>query len=88
VILKIVTQIGIYKTILIEIQKHCTLFPCRFTAVRSIISSCCLLSNSKSRSRFSMFASAADLKTIQNKFTNVIRPLLFFWPIAPDADGN
>jgi len=29
-----------------------------------------------------------DLKTIQNKFTDVIRPLLFLWPISPDSEGN
>ena len=29
-----------------------------------------------------------DLKTIQNKFTDVIRPLLFLWSVTLEAEGN
>jgi hypothetical protein len=29
-----------------------------------------------------------DLKAIQNKFTDIIRPLLYLWTVAPAGEGN
>ena len=47
---------------------------------------CNLRETSKVKSHLILFEQ--DLKTIQKKLTDVVRPLLLLWSFSPDAEGN